>query len=498
MKNVIVIGAGVSGLATALRLQSKGYKVEIYEKNSNPGGRMGKIENNGFQFDLGPTIVMMPHIYKEVFEACGVNPDDYIRMEKLDPIYNVYFDDGTMHSASSDLPKLINSLEEIGYQETAGYLAYLADIYKRYLIAKDHFIDKSFRHWTDFYNPKTLYNALKLKTFDNAYDSVGKFVKNDKLKELLSFQTLYIGISPFNGPSIYTIIPMIELTYGVWYIKGGMYAMAAAMEKLFLELGGKIFYNKTVEKVVVKDNKAVGIKVDKKVINADYVVCTADFPHALDKLLPTDYKNGKYSKNNIEKLEYSCSCYMMYLGIDNNNYKGLNVHNLVFSSDFKQNLEEIFKGKFPTDPSIYVYAPGVIDDSLAPKNKLGLYVLVPVPNLKDNYIDWRDDLTLSNIREQVLNQVDKIKPLKGFRKHLISEKIYTPLDWNNDFNAMFGTTFGLKPTLLQSNYFRPQPKAHKIDNLYFAGASTHPGAGVPIVLTSAKLAVQELMKDDKR
>jgi len=247
-KKVIVIGAGVSGLASAVRLLKEGFDVELYEKNSTIGGRMGVVSGNGFSFDLGPTILMMPQIFKEVFTYCGRNPDDYIKMQRLDPIYKVYFEDGTTHEASSELSSLVTTLESVGEEEAQGYLAYLSDVYKRYLVAKEFFIDRSFRRPFDFYNPKTLSAGLRLKTFDNAYDSVGKFVKNEKLRELLSFQTLYIGISPFNGPSIYTIIPMIELVYGVWFLKGGMRSMALAMERLFLEMGGKLFLNAPVRK----------------------------------------------------------------------------------------------------------------------------------------------------------------------------------------------------------------------------------------------------------
>lgn len=458
---------------------------------------MNRIEESGFRFDLGPTITMMPDIYREVFEYCKQDPDDYIKMKKLDPIYQVTFGDGTVHSASSDLTKLTETLEEIGYEETKGYFKYIAEIYERYLVAKDWFIDRAFRKPTDFYNPKTLLAALRLKTFDNAYASVGKFVKDDKLKELLSFQTLYIGVSPFNGPSIYTIIPMIELIYGVWYIEGGMYSMAKGMEQLFLKLGGSVRYNSPVEEIVIEKGQTKGVRVGGEVIEADYVVCSADFPYALHKLLPEGFSQGKYSKKRLSKLEYSCSCYMLYIGLDRADFDGLKVHNLKFSADFKGNLNDIFEGRFPADPSVYVYAPGTVDPTVVPEGKMGLYVLVPVPNLKDGAIDWADEKTERDIRAKVYEKVKAIAPLKDFEDSILFEKVYTPLDWEKDFSAYAGATFGLRPTLVQSNYFRPQPKAKKAQGLYFTGSSAHPGAGVPIVLTSAKLAAQELEKDDR-
>ncbi|URN84583.1 phytoene desaturase family protein [Acetobacterium wieringae] len=318
-----------------------------------------------------------------------------------------------------------------------------------------------------------------------------------KIKELLSFQTLYIGISPFNGPSIYTIIPMIELTYGVWFLKGGMRAMALAMEKLFLEMGGKLVLNAPVERINCDGNRVRSITVAGQEQTADAVVCSADFPYAMKALLPDNFKHKKYQPDKVEALDYSCSAYMLYLGLDKRDFPGLNVHNLVFSQNFKGNLDDIFAGRFPADPSIYVYAPALLDESLAPPGQLGLYVLVPVPNLKDGPLDWNDQQVVAGYRQQAMDKIRQIKPLADFEAHIIFEKNYTPLDFRDDFNALFGATFGLRPTLLQSNYWRPQPKAMKYQNLYFTGSSAHPGAGVPIVLTSAKITVAEVVRDLK-
>jgi phytoene desaturase len=234
-KKVLIIGAGTAGLASAIRLQSKGFDVAIYEKNPQVGGRMYSHSEKGFRFDVGPTIVMMPEIYREIFEYSGANPDDYLSMQLLDPLYQLHYQDGTSFSVSSNLTKLIPALEKVSYEDTQGYLAYLADIYKRYNVARQGFIDQPFHTAGDIFNWKIIINTFRLRTLNSAYSSIAKFVKNEKLRQALSFQTLYIGVSPFVGPSIYTIIPMIELLYGIWYIKGGMYAMAKAMEKRFLE-----------------------------------------------------------------------------------------------------------------------------------------------------------------------------------------------------------------------------------------------------------------------
>ena len=493
-KKVIVVGAGVGGLATAIRLQSKGYEVEIFEKEAMVGGKMNQIKGNGFTFDLGPTIVMMPEIYNEVFEVAGKDPKDYIPMESLDPIYSLTFHNGERVTASTDLVKLTKFLEGISYEDTQGYLSYLAEIYKRYLVAKDHFIYRAFRRPNDFYNLHTLRQALKLKTFDSAYHTISKYVKDDRLRKLLSFQTLYIGISPYNGPSIYTIIPMIESIYGVWFIKGGMYTMAKSMEKLFIELGGKINLNSPIDEIIIEDGKAVGIKVNSKEIKADSIVCNADFPYAMKNLIKEEKYKGKYKDKKIDKMKYSCSCFLMYLGL-NRKLENFEVHNILFAKDFDKNIKDIFDGTIPEDPSIYFYLPSKVDSSLAPEGKESLYVLVPVPELSTCKTEWNDE-TIANYRKKVIDIIKDKTKIDNFEDLIEFEKIVIPNDFENRFNAYNGATFGLAPTLLQSNYYRPHNKASHCENLYFVGSSVHPGAGVPIVLTSAKLTASEVMKDD--
>lgn len=259
MKKIIVIGAGVAGLSAAVRLQKLGYEVTLYEKDRQVGGKMNQIKTAGFTFDLGPTIVMMPEIYREVFEFCGKDPDDYIPMKKVDPMLKLYFNKEEPIEFSNDLIELTKTLENISPEDTQGYFAFLADIYQRYTIAKEAFITKSFRGFWDFYNPKSLWAGIRLRTFSDAYTSISKFVKDDRLRKSLAFQTLYIGVSPYQGPSLYTIIPMIELFYGVYFIEGGMYTLATSLARLFEELGGKIVYETSVDEILIDNKIAKGI-----------------------------------------------------------------------------------------------------------------------------------------------------------------------------------------------------------------------------------------------
>lgn len=496
MKKISVIGAGAAGLAAAVRLQHAGYEVHLYEKNSQVGGKMYQIKEAGFTFDVGPTIVMMPDIYREIFELCGRDPEAYIPMKKVDPMLTLNFPNEESLNLSSDLVSLTSVLEGISEEDMQGYLEYLASIYKRYQIAKRAFIMRSFRSFWDFYNPKSLIDGFKLHTFNDAYSSISKFVKDDRLRKALAFQTLYIGVSPYNGPSLYTIIPMIELIYGIWFIEGGMYTLATSMARLFEELGGTIHLNTDVKEILIEDKQAKGILTTDGPILSDYVVCNADFPYAMTTLLPNEKDRGKYTNQKIDSMEYSCSCFILYLGLDKK-YPVESLHTIRFAADFEKNIDDIFEeNRLPDDPSFYVYVPSSMDHSLAPEGQEGVYILVPVPELSKG-IEW-DAATIQRFRQRVLALVEKETIFTDIEQHIIFEQYYTPKDFKGQFNAYNGATFGLKPTLKQSNYYRPHNKFDYADNLYFCGSSTHPGAGVPIVLTSAKLAVEELMKDDKQ
>lgn len=498
-KTISVIGAGVAGLASAIRLQHEGYNVTIFEKEKQPGGKMHRIEKDGFTFDLGPTIVMMPDLYKEVFELAGRNPDDYIPMERVDPMYSAFFGEEKEEKfeVSSDLVTLMKSIEEISNEDAEGFLKYLEDIYSRFNVAKDHFLQRPFRESKDFYNPFMIRQALKLKTFDSASHSINKFIKDKRLRQMLSFQTLYIGISPNDGPSLYSIIPMIELLYGIWFIKGGMYTMALAMERLFLELGGKIEYNEEIQEILIEDGKAKGIQTSNEQVLSDYVICNADFPYAMKNLVKNTKAKGKYTDKKIDQMKYSCSCFILYLGMQKKYEEITDVHSFLFSEDLDKNLEQIFDGDLLDDPSFYLYMGSKLDESMAPEGKDGLYLLVPVSELSTANYEWTEE-TIAYYRDKVLGSLQKLKGFENIKEEIVSETIMTPKDFEGKFNAYNGATFGLRPTLTQSNHFRPQAKAKQCENLYFTGSSTHPGAGVPIVLLSAKIAVEELILDDQK
>lgn len=496
MKRVIVVGAGAGGLAAAIRLQHAGYDVALYEKEPLVGGKMNRISEQGFTFDVGPTIVMMPELYREVFELAGRNPDDYIPLRKVEPMMEISFGPDERLRFTNDLAALTAQLEAVSEEDAQGYLDYLATLYRRYRVAKDNFLQRPFRGPLDFYNPKSLVAGLKLHTFGDAYSSVARYVHDDRLRKALAFQTLYIGISPYEGPSLYMIIPMIELLYGVWYMPGGMYALAEGMGRLFTELGGELHTETPVERIAIEDGRAVGVVAGGELFRADAVVCNADFPYAMRKLVADERARGKYTPEKIDAMDYSCSCFVLYLGLDKR-YPDTAVHSIRFAPDFERNIADIFDDeRFPDDPSFYCYAPTSLDPALAPEGMQTLYVLVPVPPRSDRSPAWTPQ-EVAACREKVLGLVERETPYTDIREHIAFERIYTPHDFEERFNAERGATFGLRPTLLQSNYWRPHNKAQACEGLYFCGSSAHPGAGVPIVLLSAKLAAEELMADDR-
>lgn len=495
MKKVIIIGAGTSGLAAGILLQSKGFQCEIYEKNEAVGGRMYQIKEQGFTFDVGPTIVLMPHMYKEIFSISGANPDDYLEMTLLEPINTIHYPDQTKFEISSSLPKFINQLESFSELETAGYLKYLSDVYQRYILAKNAFLEKSYRKPSDFYNFKTFHSLYKLRTLNSAYQSISSFVKEDKLRKALSFQTLYVGISPFTGPSIYTIIPMIELLYGVWYIKGGMYEMANQMKRRFLEMGGKLRLNENVSQILIKDKVAYGVISNDEHHHSDIVLTNADFPYANSELIKEEKDKGKYTTKKIHKMSYSASSLVIYLGLDKK-YK-TNVHTLRFANDFKKNINDLFCFNVPEDPSFYMYSPTQVDETLSPKGKEIIYVLVPVPSLHKGMTSWSEAFQKQYVNE-VLDMISQIDEFNDIKDHIEVMRVFTPDDFKKQFNLQFGATFGLRPVVTQSLYFRPQARSKTVKNLYFVGSSNHPGAGVPIVMLSADIVTREIKKDSEK
>ncbi|WP_113673398.1 phytoene desaturase family protein [Vallitalea guaymasensis] len=491
-KSVIIVGAGVGGLATAVKLLSKGYNVTIYEKNNRIGGRVNLIETDNFRFDLTASILMTPEIYKDVFRYVGKDYKDYINFIDLDPIYRAFYFDGTHFDLFRDIGKLTESLEALSKKDSIGYYKFLSKVYEKYLIANKYFLNNSFSQPLDFFNFVSLQKMLKINTFSNAYSHISSYIDSDNLRNLIAFQSLYVGISPFDGPNIYNLVPTISQLYGLTHLEGGMYSYIEALEKMIYEFGGKIITDTPVEEIVIENGSATGIKSKSGIDKADIVVCNADFPYAIKELIKDNEAKGKYTDKKISKMKYSCSTFIMHLGLKKK-YPKLSVHNIYIGDDFEKNIQSAFFKNLPENPSLYIYCPSKIDDTMAKEDMECMNITVRVPNLLSNDITWNEE-TINIMKDRVFAQLSNIEGLSDIQENIIYESVTTPYDMLTRFNSYGGTSFGLSPTLLQTNYFRPHIKSPTVDDLYFVGNSVHPGTGISIVLLSSKLVVEEILK----
>lgn len=493
-KKVIIIGSGVGGLSTAVRLLSNGYSVKVYEKEEQIGGKVNLLQTNDFKFDLTASILMTPQDYKNVFEYANKDYNDYLEFIRINPNYRLFYGDRKNLDFHSDIVKLTNTLESISLKDSIGYFKFLSDIYEKYIIANENFLQKSNEHIRHYLSPTSLLKALKLNTFTTSYDYISKYIENEKLREFLAFQCLYVGISPFNGPNIYTLIPAITHYYGLWHLKGGMYSYIQALEKLIYELGGVIETKTNVEEIVISENKAIGIKTENGIEKGDIIVCNADFPYAVKELIKDSNSKGKYSDEYLDNMKYTCSTFIIYLGL-NKKYPNLSVHNIYIGDNFKENIEDPFEGKIPDNPPLYIYCPSKIDETMASNNKECLSIIVRVPNLLFDNIRW-DENTINTLRQSIFKKLKSIKGLEDIDENIVFESYLTPKNLHSRFNSYGGAAFGLSPTLTQTNYFRPHIKSDTVDNLYFVGSSVHPGSGVSIVLLSSELVTEEILKDN--
>lgn len=491
-KKVIIIGGGVGGLATALRLLKNGFKVQIFEKNETIGGRVNIIEAENYQFDLTASILMMPDLYKEIFSYVNKDYQDYLEFIQIDPIYRVFSPDRTVLDLDNNIASLTKNLEEISKEDSVGYFKFISDTYEKYLFANKYFLQKSQDDTKDFFNIETLLKALKINTLSTSYDYISKYIHNEKLKEFLAFQAMYVGISPFNGPNVYTLIPIVSQLYGLWHLKGGIYSFIKALTKIIEEFGGTITTGVTVEEILFSKGKAIGVKTNKGIEKGDIIVCNADFPYAMKELIKDTYYKDKYTNKKISQMKYSCSTFIIYLGLKKK-YTELAVHNIYLGENFKENIESPFKGNLPKDPSFYIYCPSRVDRSMVKNHGDCLNIMLRVPNLFFEEIIWNEN-TIDLLKNTILQKLKNLKGLEDIEENIEYINYLTPKDMECRFNAYGGTAFGLSPTLTQTNYFRPHFKSTKADNLFFVGNSVHPGPGLSLVLNSSKLVTEEILK----
>ncbi len=482
-KTAIVVGAGVGGLTAAMKLAHAGWSVELYEKQAVPGGRCGRVAVDGFTFDLGPTILLMPFVFERTFASVGRRLEDYLELTRCDPNYRVTWRDGSTLTLSSDLTAMRAELERLEPGSFHRFLAFMAKGQVRHDVSMERFVSKHFGSLAEFLTPGNLPDILRVGAHQKLYSQVAKVFRDPRLQQAMSFQTMYLGVSPYEAPAVFSLLPYTELAVGVWYPKGGMGAIPLALERVCREEGVRLHYRAPVQRVLTEQGRAVGVALESgEVKRADVVVVNADYPYALEHLV--DAQEAKRQK--LERRRYTSSGYMLYLGL-RKRYEQLLHHNVFFGGDFAGSFEDIFERKrVPEDPSFYVNAPAHTDASMAPAGKDALYVLVPVPHQAPG-VDWA--VEGPRVRAKVFTRLAELG-MGELERDVEVERIITPDDWASSLNLARGSAFGLAQSMLQVGPFRPKVWDEQVRNLFYCGASTQPGTGVPTVMISADLAVQ--------
>ena len=480
--NSIVIGSGFGGIAAALRLKAKGHQVKLIEKHPDLGGRARVFEKNGFIFDGGPTVITAPYLINELFELFKKDPKNYIELSPLKIWYQFIFEDKSKFNYSGDEDNMVKQIEDISKDDVEGYQKLVSFTKKIF--------DKGFTELADvpfdkpFVMMQQLPALLKLKSYKSVYSLVSSFIKNEKLRRMLSMHPLLVGGNPFTTTSIYGLILYLEKKWGIHYSMGGTGNIIKGLEKLMLEEGIDIIKNSEVTEIISKSNKITGIKLNnQEIIEAENVVCNADPPAFYEKMLKKNGQGSFIFNWKKKRMEYSMGLFVYYFGTKKV-YEDVEHHTIKFGNKYKEHLEDIFNNKkLNNDISYYLHRPSATDKSMAPEGNDCFYVLVPVPN-NQSKIDWQTEG--ENMKNLVIDKMEK-DLMPNLRENIVADFYLTPDYFEKELNTKFGSGFSIQPKFTQSAYFRFHNKSEIYDGLYFVGAGTHPGAGVPGVLSSAKV-----------
>lgn len=485
----LVIGAGIGGIAAAARLARNGYQVTVLEKNSKPGGRCDRLVRDGHRFDIGPTLFLMPEVFAETYAALGERMEEHLDLHRIDPTYRVRFDDGVELALTSDLNAMQPQLEALEPGSVRGLLRYLAEGHLHYHVSLERFVGRNFYNLLDYFSLQNLPLLIQLKALKKHYANVGNYFRDPHLKAAFTFQNMYLGISPYDALATYSLIQYTELANGVWFPMGGLYRVIETLEAIAKAKGVRFLYNTPVKKIKVDERRATGVVLqDDSMLDADVIVANADLPYAYRDLLP-DAGAAKH----LERLQYTSSAIMFYWGVDKV-YPQLGTHNVFLCGDYRASFDRIFKDHtLPDEPSFYVHAPARIDPSAAPAGQDTLMVLVPVGHIDDRARqDW--SALQTQARAAVLARLAQ-QGMRDLEQHLKFEVSYTPRDWQSRYNLAKGAAFGLSHNFMQVGYLRPQNRHPRYRRLYFTGGSTHPGTGLPLVLISARLTTDRILKE---
>ena len=480
--NSIVIGSGFGGIAAALRLKAKGHKVTLIEKHPDLGGRARVFRKNGFIFDGGPTVITAPYLINELFELFKKNPKDYIKLSPLKVWYQFVFEDKSKFNYSGNENEMKAQIKELNKEDVK--------CYEKLVNFTKKIFDKGFTELADipfdkpFVMMQQLPSLLKLKSYKSVYSLVSSYIKNEKLRRMLSMHPLLVGGNPFTTTSIYGLILYLEKKWGIHYSMGGTGNIIKGFEKLMNEVGIKVIKGNEVTKILSKNNKITSIQLDNHdYIDADNVICNADPPAVYEKLLDEKNNNSFLFKWKKKRMEYSMGLFVYYFGTKKI-YDNVEHHTIKFGSKYKEHLDDIFdKKKLNNDISYYLHRPSATDKSMAPEGNDCFYVLVPVPNNQSG-IDW--SIEGDKMKKLIIDKMEN-DLMPNLRNNIVEDFYLTPDYFEKDLNTKFGSGFSIQPKFTQSAYFRFHNKSEIYDGLYFVGAGTHPGAGVPGVLSSAKV-----------
>jgi phytoene desaturase len=477
----IVIGSGFGGIAAALRLKAKNHNVTLIEKHPDLGGRARVFKKNGFTFDGGPTVITAPHLIEELFELFNKKPENYIELVPLKTWYRFIFEDGMKFDYSGDENQMKKQIEEINKEDVKGYEELVKFTKKIFDKGFTELADVPFDKFSVMM--KQLPSLLKLKSYKSVYSLVSTYIKNEKLRRMLSMHPLLVGGNPFTTTSIYGLILYLEKKWGIHYSMGGTGKIINGLEKLMIEEKIELIKGHEVINIISSNNKINGVKLDnQKEISADNVICNADPPAVYDKLL-TKKKFNTLFQWKKKRMHYSMGLFVYYFGTKKT-YADVEHHTIKFGDKYKEHLDDIFDNKkLNDDISYYLHRPSATDKSMSPEGHDCFYVLVPVPN-NQSTIDWSTEG--DKMKNLIIDKMEKAL-LPNLRENIVEDFYLTPDYFEKELNTKFGSGFSIQPKFTQSAYFRFHNRSEICEGLYFVGAGTHPGAGVPGVLSSAKV-----------
>lgn len=487
---VIIVGAGPGGLAASMILAHRGYDVLVVEKESSAGGRNKAVHLGPYIFDTGPTFFMMPFVLDEIFGLAGLNRDDYIQYVKIDPIYKLSFDNSSIYHSDNRAWMQKEIVENFPHEEKG-----LAKFYKKEKIRYDHMypcLKRPYSSLTSLFAPPLMKALPYLSIGKSLHGVLREYFSHEKLIISFTFQSKYLGMSPWECPGAFGLIPYIEHEFGIFHVPGGLSNLAHGMYKAAKDKGVQFKFDAPVDFVECYKKRATGVVLKNgEFLKSDVVVINADFGHAMENLFrPGIIK--KWSPKNLRNKIYSCSTFMLYLGL-NKCYNEPH-HNIVFAKDYKKNVEDIVdRYKLSDDFSFYIRNASVTDPSLAPASHSALYVLVPVPNQKSG-LSWSDEERFQ-FRDRVIESVKRRTSMHDIDKHIVVEKTTTPRDWELEHSLFLGATFNLGHNLRQMLYFRPHNRFEEVKSCYLVGGGTHPGSGLPTIYESARISSDMIAKD---